>query len=188
MDDAQLTELARRVQGGDAESFRLLVEGETRRLIAMAYRYTGEWETARDLCQETWLKVDRRLFSYDPERPFRAWLVAIHRNTCVSYLRSAAVRHEQPASDEELARLSPPSAGPDAEERLQAGEFVARLRTAMARLSDSQLRVFTLVDLEQLGQKQAARALEMEPSTLRTTLHFARKRLARTIRRMESSP
>jgi RNA polymerase sigma factor (sigma-70 family) len=59
-----------------------------------------------------------------------------------------------------------------------------RLLEAMADLSESQRQVFARVDLEQMGQLEAAQALGIKPATLRTTLHFARKKLAETLRRM----
>jgi RNA polymerase sigma-70 factor (ECF subfamily) len=185
VDDARLSELARKVQGGDRTCFRFLVEAETRRLIAMAYRYTRDWETARDLSQDTWLKVHRQLPSYDPQRSFRAWLTAIHRNHCLTHVKTSAGR-EQSTSNEELLHLSPAVEGGDPLEHLQRRELAARLGAAMARLSERQLRVFAFVELEQVSREEASRALGMKPATLRATLHFARRRLARWIRRMEN--
>ncbi len=188
MDDAYLSELARRAQRGDPKSFRFLVESESRRLIALAYRYTRDWEASRDLTQETWIKVFQRLRSYDPGRPFRTWLSAIHRNGCLSYLRRPALAHEHPTSEQDVTRQAPPVKERDPLERLESEELGVRLRAAMARLSESQLRVFTRVDLEQVSQADAARALGMKAATLRTPLHFARKRPARWLRRLQDEP
>lgn len=193
MDDALLSELARRAQRGDRMSFRFLVEGETRRLIALAYRYTGDWEASRDLTQETWIRVYQRLLSFDPARSFHSWLGAIHRNGCLSYLRRPSVARELPTSKEGLEfatvvavkRADLTGDARDPLERVEQEEFRARLCKAMTRLSEKQLQVFTRVDLEQTPQTEAARALGMKPNTLRTTLHFARKRLARWLRNME---
>ena len=57
MDDLELARRAAEFKNGDRESFRIIVTGMTRRLIAIAYRYVGDWETARDITQETWIKV-----------------------------------------------------------------------------------------------------------------------------------
>lgn len=188
MDDSRLGELARRALEGDRDCFRFLVESESRRLIAVAYRYTRDWEAARDLCQETWIKVHGRLSSYDPARSFRSWLGAIHRNHCVSYLRKPAVSREQTTSPETLRQIEPAVEERDPLARLQSDEFATRLRAAMRRLSERQLRVFTLVDLEEGSHEQASRILGMKPATLRATLHFARKKLAKGLRGMENEP
>jgi len=67
MDETKWTELAAATQRGDTESFRELVESATRVLIAIAFRYTQDWESARDLTQETWIKVHRGIRRYDPD-------------------------------------------------------------------------------------------------------------------------
>jgi DNA-directed RNA polymerase specialized sigma24 family protein len=41
--------------------------------------------------------------------------------------------------------------------------------------------------VEREGQKDVARALGIKFGTLRTTLHFARRRVAATLREMETS-
>ncbi len=185
MEDQQLNRLAVACQRGNQDSFRVLVEALTRPLMAMAYRYTHDWETARDLTQETWLKVYESIQRYDPARPLRSWLLAIHRNGCLSHLRKAAVQRELVTEDEALARLVPADAAPDAQESLEREEFGAHLRSALAGLSESQRRVFSCVDMEQMGQAEAAQYLGMKFATLRTTLYFARKRLAGIIRGTE---
>jgi RNA polymerase sigma-70 factor (ECF subfamily) len=185
MDDARLSALARDFQQGDLQSFRLLVEGLTRKLIAMAYRYSQDWESARDLCQETWLKVYQQIQRYDCELPFRTWLLTVHRNTCLSYLRKPFLRRELATSDEVIALIGLSDPSGDPWQRLQRQELGRRLRAALAGLTESQRRVFTCVDLEQADQQDAARALGMNPTTLRTTLHFARKRVARLLLKME---
>jgi DNA-directed RNA polymerase specialized sigma24 family protein len=55
---------------------------------------------------------------------------------------------------------------------------------AMKYLSESQRQIFARVELEQMGQMETAQALGIKPATLRTTLHFARKRLAGILRGM----
>ena len=66
-------------------------------------------------------------------------------------------------------------------------EFHERLLVALAELSESQRQVFLRVDLEQSDQREVARALGIKAGTLRATLHYARKRLAATLRQMEES-
>ena len=80
MDDDRLDEWARAHRDGDGEALRRLVEALSRALLATAYRYVGDWENARDLTQETWLRVHRSLARWDESRPVRPWIFAIHRN------------------------------------------------------------------------------------------------------------
>lgn len=187
MDDATIDELALAGRDGGREAFAELVTLLTRPLIALAYRYTGDWETARDLSQETWLRAWGHLAAWDRGRPFRPWLLAIHRNVCLSHLRRQARRPEQGAGDDDLERLGPATAAEAPLDALGEAEFWARVRRAAAGLSPAQQLVFARVDLEQEDQGAVARELGMQPATLRTTLHFARRRMARLLRNDEET-
>lgn len=187
MEEYQWTELAAAVRRGDRDGLRDLVESATRTLLALAWRYTRDWEAARDLTQDTWIKVHGAIESYDPLRSFRAWIYAVHRNTCLSYLRSATVRREVATPPDEMAERLPTAIGAAAPDPAERREFMERLDLALAQLSEGQRDVFTRVYIEHLTQKEAAKALGMSFATLRTTLHFARKRLAGILGRMEDT-
>lgn len=184
MDEQALTAWAIRFREGDERSFGKLVEALTRTLIALAYRYTGDWEWARDLTQETWIRVHQRIGQYDPARSFVSWLHAVHRNVCLDHLRRPWVARESTVGVETLARLIG-AASDDPAAELERREFHGRVLQATRRLSESQRQVFVRVDLEQGSQAEVAKELGIRFGTLRTTLHFARRRLAKALRAME---
>jgi RNA polymerase sigma factor (sigma-70 family) len=97
------------------------------------------------------------------------------------------VRHESTPGDEILSLHTGP-APDDPEHDLERREFHDRVLTALRELSESQRQVFLRVDLEQADQKEVASALGMKPGTLRTTLHFARKRVASALLAREKGP
>lgn len=199
MNEERLTWLARQMQRDDRAAFREMVESGTRRLIAIAYRYTQDWDAAQDLTQETWIKVHAKIERFKPQRSFLPWLLRIHRNHCLSHLRRRGRERERAAEIQRALRpdgasRSPASVAgvprrlPNPWENLREREFGRQLRDALRSLSPRQREVFSLVDIEQTDQQQAAGLLEMEYATLRTTLHFARRRLAQLLRRMEVRP
>jgi RNA polymerase sigma-70 factor (ECF subfamily) len=184
LDEQLLTAWATRFRDGDERSFKKLVDGLTRTLIAMAYRYTGDWEWARDLTQDTWMRVHGQIDRYDPARSFVTWLHAVHRNGCLDHVRRAWVNRESTPGPQALARLggdAPDDPSRDVERR----EFHERVLRVTGELSESQRQVFVRVDLEQNGQAEVARELGIRPGTLRTTLHFARRKVAQALMAME---
>lgn len=186
MDENDLKTLALAVKRGDEKSFRVLVDSLSRSLMAMAYRYTSDWDWSRDLAQNTWIKVFRRIRDWDEDRPFSTWIYAIHRNGCIDHIRRSFVRLESTPGDDAISRIAGAGpGGPDSD--LERREFHARLTNAVGQLSESQRQVFLRVDLEQGNQKSVAKALGITFGTLRTTLHFARKRMANILRDMEKS-
>jgi len=185
LDDRHLRDLASSFKNGDLESFRILVESMSRTLMAMAYRYTRDWDWAKDLTQETWIKVHDRIRAYDSERSFVGWVHAIHRNGCLDHIRKAWVRLESTPGPDAMASLAG-SIGGSAEAEMERREFHERvMAAAAARLSETQRQVFLRVDVEQNDQKEVAKAMGIRFGTLRTTLHFARKRMAIALREME---
>ena len=188
MDEEQISRIAADFQGGNLGSFRILVESQTRSLLAAAYRYTRNWESARDLTQDTWIRVYERIHDYDGTRPFRPWLTTIHRNGCLNHLRKSATQREFAVDFQTIEQLPGAVPGNNPQENLKQKEFAYRLRRAMLALTEKQRAVFAHVDLEQIDQQEVARMLRMSFSTLRTTLHFARRRLAGLLRKMEETP
>ncbi len=111
MDDRNLNALAIAFKGGDQRSFRILVDSFSRTLMAMAFRYSGDWEWARDLTQESWIKVYRQIDRWDPGRSFSAWLHVIHRNSCLDHLRRGWVRYESTPGNEVVSKLTGSGSG-----------------------------------------------------------------------------
>ena len=48
---------------------------------------SGDRELAKDLCQETWMRVLERGHQYNGKNQFRTWLYAIGRNLTIDHLR-----------------------------------------------------------------------------------------------------
>lgn len=186
---------------GDRESCAHLVAHHSRTLIAIAYRYARDWEIARDLTQETWLRVFRHLDRFRDDAAFRPWLLTIHRNGCLSHWRRVKRRPEVRLDSASSARRStsddPPQGGrgsagmPGPEDPGQVADrhaFWEALLEAKRQLSPRQQEVFALVDLEGLRPSEAAAVLEMPAATLRVHLHVARRRLAASLEKKEIRP
>jgi RNA polymerase sigma-70 factor (ECF subfamily) len=188
MDERELSQLAADFRAGDRLALKSLVERLTRTLIAMGYRYTHDWEMARDLTQETWIKVYRGIASYHPDKPFLPWLYTVHRNNCLSQLRKSAIRREQLVEHAELERIAGETSTQGPEETLRHRELRERILRSLRVLSASQLQVFLRVDLEQMEQSKAAESLGMKAATLRSTLHQARRRLAAALKKIGEMP
>jgi RNA polymerase sigma-70 factor (ECF subfamily) len=184
LDESILNEWALACRRGDERQFGLLVGALSRTLLAMAYRYTRDWDWAQDLTQETWIRVHFRIRSYDPDRSFPTWLYAIHRNVCVDHLRRGWVQRERTPGERALHVLAG-TGRDDPAARVEELEFRERLVAACDHLSPAQRRVFMRVDLDGEDQKTVAQDIGVSPGNLRTTLHFARRRIALALRTKE---
>jgi RNA polymerase sigma-70 factor (ECF subfamily) len=167
-------------QGPPGDRFAALVSKYARPMLAAAYRYTFDWENARDLCQDTWLRVYEKISMYDGRVPFERWLFAVHRNVCLSFLRKLKIRREAPGT---LDIYESKEKGPDRQAEL--AETRERILAAASGLPDRQRTVFAMIDLEQMTVEEASGLLGIKPVTIRTNLYHARKRIAGILRGSE---
>src|SRR5881628_1563938 len=94
--DNRFAGLMQAAQAGDAEAYTQLLEEiapRIRQIVRSRRRFLGA-EDIEDLVQDVLLSVHSVRASYDPQRPFMPWLLAITRNRLADssrrYARGAA--------------------------------------------------------------------------------------------------
>ena len=156
---------------GDRKAFELLARRWQGKLVAHAWRLTGDVDLARDAAQEGWIEILRGLGRLRDERAFPAWAYQIVSRRCARQIRGmqrgralAAAAAAEPAE-----RFIAPAGG-DA-------PAMARLRTALAALPPEQRAAIGLFHLEDLGVAEVATALNVPAGTVKTRLMHARRKL-----------
>lgn len=132
------------VLAGDSRAFAGLVDAHKTAVFNLAFRMTGDLREAEDLAQETFLRAYKKLWRFDTDRPFFAWLYAIALNLARSSLRKRKTRESRDAEwfeDRNREKDGNQDAGgpeetflqDEKQERLQAGllKIPARLREAV---------------------------------------------------------
>jgi RNA polymerase sigma-70 factor (ECF subfamily) len=77
----------RLVLEGDKDSYALLVEAYSERVINYLLRMTGSRCEAEDLAQEAFVRAYFALHTYDPRWKFSTWLFRIATNLCINHLK-----------------------------------------------------------------------------------------------------
>lgn len=122
----------------DPEAFGLLYSRYAHRVISYFLLRTGNREDAEDLASQVFVKAFEALPRFRAgQGTVRSWLFAIAHNLAVSHYRSR--RTTQPLDSLELADGSP-----SLDERAARQDDLARLRRALASLTDDQRRVIEL--------------------------------------------
>ena len=91
MNQEKIQELVSRSQQDDKRAFALLVSEFQPLVFRLAFRLLCDEEEARDITQETFVKVWLSLKTYNQKNRLSTWLYKITCNTCYDRLRS--LRH-----------------------------------------------------------------------------------------------
>ncbi len=174
--------LVRRVQQGDAAALDRLVERYHGPLSQFLERMLGDAEVAREVTQETFLRMMRAIARYRPEARFTTWLYTIASNLARDELRRRQHRQDRlrpldDADHEELA--APPRAVDEA-----ALDAVVRedVRRALSCLSAEHRAVVILHYYQGLGYQEIAEVCGCTVGTVGSRLHYAVKHLRRHLR------
>lgn len=160
-------------RAGDRRAFGLLAKRWHGKLVAHAWRLTGDPEMARDAAQGAWVEIVRGLHRLADERAFAAWAYRIVSRRCAKQIGVAVRRREvevRAAAEPEAAAM-PPDAAIDS----------ARLRSAIAQLPPEQRSAIGLFYLEEMSVAEVAVALDAPMGTVKTRLMHARRKLRETM-------
>lgn len=168
--------LMARAQDGDRLAYRRLLEEVTPWLRSLAAGHPALSGETEDAVQDILLTLHAVRHTYDPNRPFGPWLLAIARRRIVDRLRR---RGRTAAAEIAL--------GPEHETMVATGANLYALlagrrglRAAIERLPDGQRRAIVLLKLRGLSLKEAA----AESGTSVTALKVASHRGLKALRAM----
>ncbi|MFN3670041.1 MAG: RNA polymerase sigma factor [Brevundimonas sp.] len=157
---------------GDRKAFDLLARRWGRKLLAHAWRLTGDADLARDAAQDGWLEIVRGLGRLRDERAFPAWAFQIVTRRCAR--RIGRVRRDRNlAAAAAAAELPPEATETDSADPVRS----ARLRAVLAALPQAQRAAVALFYLEDMSVAEVAIALNVPAGTVKTRLMHARRTL-----------
>lgn len=142
----------------------------------------GNTADAEDLAQETMLKSFRALDSFRPGTDMKAWLLTILRNARIDRLRSApsAVSLEdltaEPAGRPECPQIERSAVQQDPDTVLN-GFSDRQMIEALGNLPEEIRWTLLLVDVEGMGQQEAAEVLQVPSGTIKSRSHRGRAML-----------
>jgi RNA polymerase sigma-70 factor (ECF subfamily) len=75
------------------------------RVLNLAYRYTGDIETARDLTQDVFLKIYQNLEGFQNRSQLFTWIYKITTNHCLNYLKKDRKRRWLSLLDQKVSEV-----------------------------------------------------------------------------------
>ena len=170
-----IDELIIEAKDGDHRAFEELVRRTYADTYTLAFRLTGDEEDARDVVQETYLRVHKGLQRFRGDAQFSTWLHRITAN-CANTLMGRRVRHrhDELPSDSNIADVYLLR---DPAHRADVGDLRSQLTEALRALPPKLSAVVVLRDIYDLAHEDIAEELGISVSAAKVRLHRARKRL-----------
>lgn len=179
-------ELVASCRTGDPEAFAQLVRLHERMVVSLSARLLGEVEEARDVAQEVFLQVYKRLGSFEGRSSLRTWIYRIAINQCHNrrrFWRRRRRDRERPLDDAVLAPVRPGAGGRAAspyDEALRR-ERARQVQAALLELRFEQRAVLVLREVEGLTCEEVAAALGVPEGTVKSRLSRAREAMRRKL-------
>jgi RNA polymerase sigma-70 factor (ECF subfamily) len=168
---------------GEQTAFSIIVERYQKQVFSLAYRLHNDYDEARDLAQEAFLRIYQQLSGFDQSRKFFPWMYRVAQNTCINVLHG--LPKETLNLDDYYERYEPETEGADRdpsavlEEREDADEFARILRD----LPEQYRTVILLKYLEGLSYREISDHLGLPESAVEARLHRGRNYLRNMLKK-----
>jgi RNA polymerase sigma-70 factor, ECF subfamily len=178
--------LVRKAQAGDRLAFDELVRRYDREVLRLALNLVHHSEEARDVYQESFLRVYRNLHRFRFECSFYTWLYRIVTNVALDHLRRRGTRREEQApalpdgegvTHDFFERQAEERASASPEKLLLGQELSRHIRDAMKLLSPRERTVFELKHYHGLRLRAIGEMLGTSEETAKNSLFRATKKL-----------
>jgi RNA polymerase sigma-70 factor (ECF subfamily) len=171
--------VVRRLQAGDEEAFRELVETYRTKVYRVVCSIVRGGADADEIAQEVFVKVYFGIGGFHRLSSLSTWIHRIAVNEALGYLRKNRTR---PTGIEAAARIADGTAAPD---RALAGRELLEL--LLARLSEEERTLLLLREADGMSIAELSELTGTNESTVKVRLFRTRQKLAHLARRLTAS-
>ncbi|MFO1031540.1 MAG: sigma-70 family RNA polymerase sigma factor [Planctomycetota bacterium] len=177
-------ELIAAVLEGSESAFASLVDRYQDRVFRLLGRYCRDQVECEDLAQDVFLKVFRKLHTFQGDSQFFTWLYRIAVNAATDHLSKASSRRLRLVEDD--ASLD---TGGDRDEQspaapLMTAELAAVTRSIVDSLPEKFRTILVLREFEDLSYTEIAAVLQIQLGTVESRLFRARQRFKEALERL----
>ncbi|MFK7741784.1 MAG: sigma-70 family RNA polymerase sigma factor [Planctomycetota bacterium] len=165
------------VLDGSEAAFGDLVGRYQDRVFRLLSRYCRDSVECEDLAQDVFLKVFRKLHTFNHQSQFFTWLYRITVNAATDHLSRASSRRLRLVEDTEVfERGGNADSASDPTAPLESEELAAVTRKLVATLPEKFRTILVLREFEGLTYTEISEVLEIQLGTVESRLFRARQR------------
>ena len=175
-DDVQLIQ---RTLSGNDTAFGILLQRHQKSVHALVWRKIGDFHTAEDITQDTFLQAYKKLSTLKNHDQFAGWLYVIADRLCIDWSRKRRLTTQslEDTPVEEIARSSYAHHVSEQRETERTERRHELVRKLLAKLPESERTVVTLFYLGEMTTKEIGKFLGVSVDTIKSRLRRGRKRL-----------
>ena len=170
MENQKLTELIRRAQQGNTQSFAELVDLHYDLIHRFAWKWCGHRTDAEDIAQQSCIKLAQSISQYRFQAAFSSWLYRLVVS-CAQDWHRAQRRHDHAPLPEDVVAFD--------SGRNEDAIHLAQLLGQLDALGQGMRETALLVHAEGLSHAEAGEALGVSESTISWRIHTIRKHMNR---------
>ena len=148
-----------------------MVQQHQRLVFSLSLKMLADEEEAKDVVQETFIRVWQRIGDYDTQKSFTTWLYTIASHLCLDRLKQ--MRRILPLPKDE--KVLQDFANNDSQQTLENSEWVSIVRMLAEGLSPKQKLVFTLCQMEGLPSTEVEQITGLDAKQVKSNLYVARQ-------------
>mgnify|MGYP006298554463 CR=1 FL=1 len=166
------SELIRNSKNGDMKAFQDLVERYQDKILWIAYQMIGDYEHARDISQEAFIRVYRSLDKFNFTSNFYTWLYRIVINLCIDFFRKQKPTHNS-VSLSNIGAVQ--DKGDSVVKTIERKELKEEINEVLKLLPVKYKVVLVLRDIEGFSCKEIEQIVGYNHNTVRWRLFRARQ-------------
>lgn len=169
------------LQADDDSALNELINRHREPLHRFVFRYLRNEATARDVVQETFVRVYFKAAKFRPKSSVKTWIYTIALNLCRDQNRRLMRRSRDWSMDaptrDDAPRVEVVDEAPLPSTKAADSDRFAQLQRAIDQLPEKLRESLILFSLEQRSQQEVAELLKITPKTVELRVYHAKGRL-----------
>lgn len=165
------------LRSGDERAFEQLVAQYERPIVRFLYRYLGNSEEAKEVCQDVFVKIFRGINSFQNNCSLKTWIYRITLNTVLNEKRRWYQRLKDRFVGLDVIAQTKYDSIPDPSMSLTISDRCRSVSLVLRKMRPDHRAILIMRDLEGLSYQEISDALGLALGTVKSRLARARQEM-----------
>ncbi|MBR6936597.1 MAG: RNA polymerase sigma factor [Prevotella sp.] len=174
-------DIINKCKSGDKEAFRQIIQTYQQMIYSLALKMLCDEDEAKDIVQETFIRVWQNIQRYDTRKDIATWIYTIASRLCIDRSRN---RKRIVSLSEDKTVFRQFTSNIDNQKTIENKEWIAIVKVLAEGLSEKQRLVFTLCQLEGLSSSEVEQITGWDAKQVKSNLYVARQTIRERLKQM----